>query len=258
MIENGDFVRVDLTGRIKETGEIFETTHEDVANEAGVYDENKAYVPMPVVIGGGHFLDAIDQALVGMKDGESKHVEIQPKDGFGERSSQAIKMIPLKEFKKANINPVPGMPITIGYNEGKILTVDGGRIKVDFNHTFAGKTLEYDLHIVEVIDDDKEKVKSMIELHYPQQPKFDLEKTEVNIDGKTVIIKLDKVANYNNNQTQFAITQAKMRISKDIWVNMDIEKVEFVESFEKPPEEVVSEDDNETSTSEIPSSEEVE
>ncbi|MDR2545820.1 MAG: peptidylprolyl isomerase [Methanobrevibacter sp.] len=258
MVENGDFVRVDLTGKIKETGEVFETTHEDVAKEAGVYNEQKIYVPMPVVVGGGHFLDAIDQALVGMRDGESKHVEIQPEYGFGERSSQAIKMIPLKEFKKANIKPVPGMPINIGYNEGKVLTVNGGRVKVDFNHTFAGKTLEYDLHIVEVIEDDEGKVKSMIELHYPQQPKFDLDKTEVSIGGKTVTIKLDKIANYNNDQTQFAITQAKMRTSKDIWENMDIEKVEFVESFEKPPEEVVSEDGSETSTSEIPSSEEAE
>lgn len=249
MVKNGDFIKVDFTAKIKETGEIFETTYEDVAKEAGLYNEQKAFIPMPVVVGGGHFLPAIDEVLVGMEKGDSKHIELLPKDGFGERNPSSVKMIPFKEFKNANIKPVVGMQVTVGYNEGKILTINGGRVKVDFNHFLAGKTLEYDLTIVEVIEVDEEKVKGMIELHYPLQPRFDLEKTEVKIDGKTVSIELDKVANYNNTQTQFAISQAKMRVSKDIWNNMDIEKVEFIESFEKPPEKEVSEDNKENSSS---------
>ncbi|MDR2623100.1 MAG: peptidylprolyl isomerase [Methanobrevibacter sp.] len=247
MVEKGDFVKVDLTARIKESGEIFETTYEEVAREAGIYDERKVFVPMSVVVDGGHFLPAIDEALIGMEEGGSKHLEILPKDGYGERNPTSIKMIPLKEFKNSNINPTAGMQVTMGYNEGRVLTVNGGRVKVDFNHPLAGKTLEYDLKVVKVIEDDVEKVKSMIALHYPIQPNFDLEKTKVKIDGKTVIIELYKTANLNKNQTQFAITQAKSRISKDIWKNMDVEKVEFVESFEKPPEKEENSEDKKTS-----------
>ncbi|MDR2829906.1 MAG: peptidylprolyl isomerase [Methanobrevibacter sp.] len=249
MVNKGDFIKVDFIAKIKETGEIFETTYKDVAKEAGLYNEQKVFISMPVVVGGGHFLPAIDEALVGMEKGDLKHIELLPKDGFGERDPAAVKMIPFKEFKDANIKPAVGMQVTVGYNEGKILTVSGGRVKVDFNHFLAGKTLEYDLTIVKVIEDDEEKVKGMIELHYPLQPKFDLEKTEVKIDGKTVSIELDKVANYNNNQTQFAISQAKLRTSKDIWNNMDIEKVEFIESYEKPSESEIPEDNKENSSS---------
>jgi peptidylprolyl isomerase/FKBP-type peptidyl-prolyl cis-trans isomerase SlyD len=247
MIKKGDFIRVNLTGKIKKTGEIFETTYEDVAKEAGIYDEKKIYVPMPVVVDGAHFLEFIDEALIGMGEGDSKHIEILPKDGYGERNPKLINLIPLNEFKKANINPVTGMIINYKYKEGKVLSVSGGRVKIDFNNTFAGKTLEFDLNVVEIIKDDKEKIKSMIELHYPPHPKFDLEKTEVKINGKTVSIELDKNANVNNNQTQFAITQSKLRTSQDIWNNMDVEKVEFIESFKKPPEKEVLEDNKETS-----------
>ncbi|MDR3291731.1 MAG: peptidylprolyl isomerase [Methanobrevibacter sp.] len=245
MIKKGDFIRVDLTSKIKKTGEIFETTYENVAKEAGIYDEKKIYVPMPVVVYGGHFLEFIDESLIDMGEGDSKHIEVLPKDGYGERNPKLINLIPLNEFKKANINPIAGMIITYDHKKGKILSVSGGRVKVDFNNIFAGKTLEYDLNVVEIIKDDKEKIKSMIELHYPQYPKFDLEKTEVKINGKTVSIELDKTANVNNNQTQLAITQSKFRTSQDIWKNMDVEKIEFIESFKKPSEKKASEDNKE-------------
>ena len=40
-IDNGDFVRVNFTGKVKETDEVFDTTYDEVAQEAGIFDENK-------------------------------------------------------------------------------------------------------------------------------------------------------------------------------------------------------------------------
>ena len=48
-IENGDFVRVNFTGKIIETDEVFDTTYEEIAQEADIYVENKEYVPIPIV-----------------------------------------------------------------------------------------------------------------------------------------------------------------------------------------------------------------
>ena len=39
-IEDGDFVRVNFTGKIKETDEVFDTTFDEVALEADIFDEN--------------------------------------------------------------------------------------------------------------------------------------------------------------------------------------------------------------------------
>ncbi|MDR2873472.1 MAG: peptidylprolyl isomerase [Methanobrevibacter sp.] len=235
VIKNGDFIRLDLISKTKETGEVFETTYEEVAKETGIYDENKAYVPMPVIVSGNHLLPPLDEALIGLGEGESKHVEILPDEVFGERNPALIKMIPLKEFKKQNINPVPGAIISTGDGKGKVLTVSSGRVKVDFNHPLAGKALEYDLVVKEIIGDIEDKIKAMIQLHY-DHPIYDVNKTKIKVDGKIATIELDEITKYDNEKSQLNITSFKHRISKDIWENLDIDEVDFVDVFKKPPE----------------------
>ncbi len=244
-IENGDFVRLNFTGKIKETDEIFDTTFQDVADEAGILVEDKVYGPIPIVVGGGHLLKAIEESIIGTDVGDDVHVSVTPENGFGQRDSSLVQLIPMKEFKKQGINPVRGMKITSDGGNGKIISVNGGRVKVDFNHDLAGKNLEYDVSVVEVIDNDEDKVKSMIELHY-SYPNMDVDKTEVSIDGDTIKIKLDEITRFDQ-QSYMDVTFARFRISKDIWDNMGYEKVQFVDEFEKRVEE-----DSEDVVEEVP------
>jgi len=234
-IKNGDFIRLEFTGKIKETGDVFDTTNEEVATEAGILVENKDYGPIPIIIGGKHLLQAIDEAVIGMDVGESKEIEVDPENGFGERDPQLIQLIPMREFKKQGMTPHVGMEITSEGHKGRILTTSGGRVKVDFNHDLAGKHLEYSVVITEIIEEDEEKIKSMIQLHY-SYPNMDIDKTEINIDGDKVSIKLDEITRFDQ-KSYMDVTFARFRISKDIWDNMDFEKVEFVDEFEKKIEE---------------------
>ena len=220
-IKEGDFVRLNFTGKIKETDEVFDTTSEDIAEEAGILVENKIYGPIPIIVGGNHLLKAIDEAIIGTEAGEAIHVSVTPENGFGQRNSNLIQLIPMKEFKKQGMTPVRGMKITADAGTGKIISVNGGRVKVDFNHELAGKNLEYDVSVVEVIEEDEEKIKSMIELHY-SYPNMDLDKTEIKIDGDKVSIKLDEITRFDQ-KSYMDVTFARFRISKDIWDNMDYE-----------------------------------
>ncbi len=70
------------------------------------------------------------------------------------------------EFRKQGMKPEVGMAITSDGTTGIIRSVSGGRVRVDFNHELAGKNLVYNIQVVKIIDDDVEKVKSMIELRY--------------------------------------------------------------------------------------------
>ncbi len=230
-IKNGDFVKINFTGKIDETGDVFDTTYEDVAKEAGIIVENKDYSPIPIVVGGNHLVPAIEEAIVGLKEGDEKEVKVSPENGFGERNPNLIQLVPMKEFKKQGIKPVPGMRITSEGQNAKVLTVSGGRVKLDFNHELAGKHLTYDVKVAEIIDDDDEKVKSMIQLHYAY-PNMDIDKTEVDFDGNTVNIKLDEITRFDQ-KPYMDVTLARFRIAKDIWENMDVEKVQFVDTFEK-------------------------
>ena len=241
-IKDGDFVRVNFTGKIKENDEVFDTTYDEIAQEAEIFDENKTYKPIPIVVGGNHLLPAIEKEIVGLEAGERKTVEVDSDNGFGPRDPKAIQLIPMKEFKKQGMTPYPGMRISAGGGEGRILTVNGGRVKVDFNHPLAGKDLIYDVEVTEIIEDNEEKIKSMIELHY-SNPNVDLEKTEISIEDGVVDIQLDEMAKFDQ-QSYMDITFARFRIAKDIWENIEeVTKVNFVDAFEKREESDDEEDE---------------
>ncbi len=243
-IDNGDFVRVNFTGRIKETEEVFDTTYDEIAQEAGIFDENKTYKPIPIVVGGNHLLPAIEEEIMGLEKGAKKTVEVDSENAFGPRDPKMIQLVPMREFKKQGMTPFPGMRITSEGATGKILTVNGGRVKVDFNHELAGKDLVYDVEVCEIIEDEEEKIKSMIELHY-SNPNVDIDKTEIDIVDGVANIKLDEMAKFDQ-KSYMDITFARFRIAKDIWDNIDeITKVNFVDEFEKKEEAADDEEDEE-------------
>ncbi len=235
-VKEGDFIRLEYTGKVQETGIVFDTTDENVAEEAGIKLDNKSYGAIPIVVGGGHVLKGLDEALIGMEEGEEKEVKITPEEGFGLRDPKLLQLIPMGEFKKQGMKPEVGMAITSDGNTGIIRSVSGGRVRVDFNHELAGKNLEYDIKVIKEIEDDVEKVKSMIELHY-SAPNLDSDKHDIQIIDGVVRIALDEMAKFDK-KPYMDITFARFRIARDIWENMEnIEKVEFVDVFEKKVEE---------------------
>jgi FKBP-type peptidyl-prolyl cis-trans isomerase SlyD len=140
------------------------------------------------------------------------------------------------DFKKQNIKPYVGMALTIENQTARVVNISGGRVRLDFNHVLAGKTVEYDLEVVEIIKSDKDKIKSMVKLHYPN-PRLDETKTEVSIRKGVAKITLDDTAKFDNNP-YMDITFARFRIARDIWENIEtITKVEFIDAFEKQIEE---------------------
>lgn len=235
-VKEGDFIRLEYTGKVQETGDVFDTTDGNVAEEASIKLDNKSYGAIPIVIGGGHVLKGLDEALIGMEVGEEKTVEIAPEEGFGLRDPKLLQLIPMGEFKKQGMKPEVGMAITSDGTTGIIRSVSGGRVRVDFNHELAGKNLEYNIKVVKEIEDDVEKVKSMIELHY-NAPNIDSDKHDIQIVDGVVRIAMDEMAKFDK-KPYMDITFARFRIARDIWENMEnIEKVEFVDVFEKKVEE---------------------
>ncbi len=238
-VKEGDFIRLEYTAKTKETGDVFDTTIEDVAEEAGILVENKNYGPIPIVVAGGHVLKGLDEALVGMKEGEEKTVELTPEDAFGKRDSKLVQLVPMREFKKQNLKPYVGMTITSEGHTGIIRSISGGRVTVDFNHELAGKNLVYQIKVEKIIEDELEKIKSMIELHYPTA-NLDLDKTQIEIKDGKVVIQMDEMARFDQ-KPYMDITFARFRIARDVWENIEgIEKVEFADVFEKKVEEAAA------------------
>jgi FKBP-type peptidyl-prolyl cis-trans isomerase 2 len=217
-MNEGDFIRLEYVGRIKESGEIFDLTKEEIAKESGVYNPEFIYKPVPVIIGSYFIIKGIDEELRKMKVGEKKKIIVNSKDGFGDRSEKLIKLIPLAEFKKQKIDPFPGMPVTISNLRGRVLSISGGRVKVDFNHPLAGKELEYDLEIKEEITEKEDKIKAVFEL-------FTGPKKETEIEIKDDIVELKIGVDIHRHVKEDIVETIKK------WIK-DIKKIRFVEEFD--------------------------
>ncbi|MCS7386969.1 MAG: peptidylprolyl isomerase [Candidatus Methanomethylicota archaeon] len=223
-LNKGDFILIDFVAKVKDTGEIFDLTIEEVAKKENIYREDEIYEPMLVVIGEGWILPGLEEELMKMKPGEQKVIELPPEKAFGARDPSKVKIVPARELTKRGITPRPGTRVEINGNFAVIRSVGGGRVVLDFNHPLAGKTLVYDVKIVKKLKSAKEKILALIHRRIPRVPE---EKFEVKVRGEDVTIELPEEA-YFVDGLQFA----KRGIARDIEKFFsNIKSVKFVEKY---------------------------
>lgn len=101
VVESGDIVTINYIGWEKETGSIFDTTiqEENVTKETELDDAHK-YLPQRITVkaanpapGTIRTLPGLEEALIGMKIGEEKIVEIPPEKGYGYPDKNQIKKL---------------------------------------------------------------------------------------------------------------------------------------------------------------------
>lgn len=209
-MKNGDFLLIEYVGRVSETGEIFDLTDKNIAKKEGIFDKKRKYKPALVILGADMIICGVEEQLRKMKLGESKEFEIPPEMAFGERNPKLIKIIPLTKFIRQNINPVPGMFVEVDNKTGKIQSVTGGRVRVDFNNPLAGKRLRYWVKVIKVIKEPLEKITAILE-HYGYKAEISLSK------DKKVIIKSKGIDKSKQNRLRTIILK---------WVK-DVKGVEF-------------------------------
>ncbi len=180
-IKKGDFVELDYDGYVKEENIMFDTTDEKKAKENNIYSQKSEYGKIIICVGEHQILKGIDKTLEGKEPGEYE-IELTPEDAFGKKDSKLLKLIPSSAFKKADIQPMVGLQVNIDNAIGTIRSVNGGRIIVDFNHPLSGKDIKYSLKIDRIVEDDVEKVNSIISLALGVKDA----KTEIK-DGKAAV-----------------------------------------------------------------------
>ncbi len=209
-----DAIKINFVGRL-ESGEVFDLTYADIAKKEGIHNERVKYGPIPIIVGAGFVIKGLENAILDMNVGDKKTIDVEPKDAFGERDPRLVKVVPQKMFKDQKVEPRPGMVVDFSGTKGRIQSAAGGRITVDFNNPLAGKTLKYEIEVVQRIDDTVEKIKGVFEF-------FGFYDMDVSISGKEATIKI-------------AIPpELKHKLGNVIFENIDnIEKINFVETFEK-------------------------
>jgi FKBP-type peptidyl-prolyl cis-trans isomerase 2 len=167
--QKGDFIEIEFTGSIKD-GEIFDSNIKEDLSKTDLKIDPKPFV---LCLGQGMFLKSIDDFLIGKELG-NYHIELAPEKAFGVRNSNLIHTIPLKIFREKNLNPIPGAVFNFDNMMGKVLTVSGGRVMIDFNGPLAGKIVIYKIKVRKKITDLNEKIKAFIDFLFRKEFKFEV------------------------------------------------------------------------------------
>lgn len=118
--------------------------------------------PLWVLLGHGQLIPGLEAALDGHEAGENLKVDVAPEQGYGERREGQIQRVSKKYFQQAN-RLKPGMVTALALKEGgqRVVTVHKigmSTIDVDLNHPMAGKSLHFDVDVIEVRDASEEEI----------------------------------------------------------------------------------------------------
>jgi FKBP-type peptidyl-prolyl cis-trans isomerase SlpA len=111
--------------------------------------------PLTFVMGDGVLDHGLELGLYGLTRGDKQRLTLDPGQAFGQRDPENIHTVPRSSFA-ADIELAPGVIIGFESPEGEelpgaVLQLDDSGVKVDFNHPLAGRTIIFDVEIVDVI-----------------------------------------------------------------------------------------------------------
>ena len=136
----GDTVKVHYKVKL-EDGKLFETS---VNRE-----------PLQFKIGEGKLIPGFEQAVAGMKPGESKTTTIPWKEAYGPHHHELVKVVERKDFP-VHINPEVGLQLRSREVHGReivftIIGISESSVTLDANHPLAGKDITFDIELLSIV-----------------------------------------------------------------------------------------------------------
>lgn len=135
-IKAGDQVQIHFTGRF---------------TDGTVFDSSEGRSPLEFTAGGDEVIAGVSQAVIGMKIGDSKTVQIPPTQGFGDRNPDQVQRV------DRNLLPPDvqvGTALQAQSEDGKqsftvwVAELDDQTALLDANHPLSGRDLEFDIELV--------------------------------------------------------------------------------------------------------------
>jgi FKBP-type peptidyl-prolyl cis-trans isomerase SlyD len=139
--------------KVVKDGEVVSLQYTLSGEDGKTIESNKGKEPLKYVQGKHQMIPGLERELAGMKVGQEKHVKVKPEDAYGPVDPRAI-----QEFPKEKIPPEGqkvGAVLTARGPQGQVIPVRVKEVKektvvLDMNHPMAGKTLVFDVKILDV------------------------------------------------------------------------------------------------------------
>ena len=128
----------------------FSLTLSDGTVAFSTYDDE----PISFVLGDGSLEKTLELAILGLRSGENQTLTLDPGQAFGMPDPESIISMPRSQFPD-DMQVEPGTIIEFTREDGEevpgtILHADKEKVSVDFNHPFAGHTLEFTVDVLDV------------------------------------------------------------------------------------------------------------
>ena len=135
---NGDTVRVHYTGTL---------------DDGTVFDSSRERDPLEFVLGQGSLIPGFESAVEGREAGEKVCVTLPPDKAYGDVDRELIFTVARAQVP-SHIPLEVGVPLQLSNEQGQmdvtITEVGADEITLDANHPLAGKTLTFEIEIVEI------------------------------------------------------------------------------------------------------------
>ncbi len=115
-------------------------------------EETTSENPLTFLYGVGMMIPKFEENIKGLATGDKKSFTIEPAEAYGERHDDAKAELPLDMFNESGVPPVGAM-LPLSDNQGNnfqaiVIEITPEVVVADLNHPMAGKTLNFDVEIL--------------------------------------------------------------------------------------------------------------
>ena len=138
--KEGDTVKIHYTGKF---------------DDGTVFDASGENEPLEFVIGEGHVIPGVEEAVLGMNPEESKTTVIPPEKGYGQYHDDMVVEVAKSKFPE-HIQPELGLELELKQEDGSsifviVTNVSDDEVTLDANHPLAGKDLTFEIQLMEIL-----------------------------------------------------------------------------------------------------------
>lgn len=174
-VKQGDKVRIDYTGTLDD-GTVFDSTYKEEGSdecgddcecgndcdcESGDCEDDDCGCggdetgPIDMTIGEEDFFPQFDEALVGMKIGDVKTINIPAAEAFGEYEKDKVFTVPRSDMPE-DLQPEEGDELVLTNEDDEelgvvVVGVTEESITFDSNHPLAGEDLKFEITLREIL-----------------------------------------------------------------------------------------------------------
>jgi len=140
--KNGDTVRVHYRGYFDDGTE---------------FDSSYGKEPFEFTLGAEMVIPGFENAVIGMAEGETKTVHVEPDAAYGERRDDLVVQVERNQIPE-HIQLEEGVVLQVSMDDGSITHVTVTEIgdeyvTLDGNHPLAGKPINFEIQLVEIVSE---------------------------------------------------------------------------------------------------------